>query len=134
MEYSNIIKRFEKRRARGKYDTKDKETRAKNSLYSLKMKRKPTLAETMVEVFLIKNKIHFMSQKGFLKPYHRIVDFYLPKPLKIIIEVDGDYHKIGEINSKDTQKDKVWAQLGYKTIRITNQQILDGETEQILVF
>lgn len=60
----------------------------------------------------------YIFQKGFLKPFHRIVDFYLPKK-KTIVEVDGGYHK--HTRERDALKDKLWLeQRGMKTIRIPN--------------
>jgi very-short-patch-repair endonuclease len=83
----------------------------------------PTHSEVIFKKFLIDNKITFIFQKGFLNPFHRIVDFYVPNG-KIIIEIDGGYHK--ETVKKDENKDKIWGNIGYKTIRITNEEINSG--------
>lgn len=96
---------------------------ARNSLYLQELRKKPTNSEIIFGDWMFSNKIPFRFQKGFLKPFHRIVDFYLAGK-KIIIEVDGEYHK--NIVDKDIYKDLVWSNMGYKTIRLKNSEILDG--------
>lgn len=78
------------------------------------------------------NKIRFMFQKGFLKPFHRIADFYIPNR-KLIIEVDGGYHEL--IKKQDELKDFLFKQKrGMKTIRIKNEQIWDKSYQKTLGF
>lgn len=59
------------------------------------LRAKPTKAESKVIEALDSLKIRHIFQKGFMCKGDavRLVDFYLPKPNKIIIEVDGDSHK-----------------------------------------
>lgn len=83
----------------------------------------PTKSEVIFKKYLIENKVVFMFQKGFLNPFHRIVDFYIPNG-QIIIEIDGGYHK--ETVEKDANKDKIWGKMGYTTIRITNDEVNSG--------
>jgi len=56
-----------------------KQTQRNNNLYKIKLIKKPTKAELIFKKFLEDKGIRFMFQKGFLKPFHRIVDFYIPK-------------------------------------------------------
>lgn len=100
-----------------------KQHQRNNFKYIEKLKSKPTEAEKSVMILLEQIGERYIFQKGFLKPFHRIVDFYIPKK-KIIIEVDGGYHK--DTREKDFLKDKLWLEKrGMKTIRITNEQILN---------
>jgi hypothetical protein len=46
-------------------------------------------------------RIHYMFQKGFIQgKYYCIVDFYLPKPYNICIEIDGKYNLSDEFKGK----------------------------------
>lgn len=95
-----------------------------NFKYRNELLNKLTPAELLVEDWLIKNNIKYLKQKGFLIPFHRIVDFYIPRK-KIIIEVDGDYHKL--IKNKDALKDFLWLKKrGMKTIRLMNDEVFSG--------
>lgn len=99
------------------------ERQRRNNLFVKKLRENPTKEELVFKRWLEDNKVYFKFQKGFLRPYHRIVDFYIPKK-KIIIEIDGDYHK--DVHQKDFMKDVTWAAMGYLTIRIPNFFINDG--------
>ena len=67
-----------------------------------------------------------MFQKGFLKPFHRIVDFYLPQ-YRLIIEIDGGYHN--DTKDKDDIKGKVWGR--FKTLRILNEDVYNSNFVEI---
>lgn len=121
--YIKRLKRLEKRIKEGKYTNAFRLYQAKNSLYRMKLKNMPTKSEVIFKKYLIENKVVFMFQKGFLNPFHRIVDFYIPNG-QIIIEIDGGYHK--ETVEKDANKDKIWGKMGYTTIRITNDEVNSG--------
>jgi very-short-patch-repair endonuclease len=55
-----------------------------------------------------------------------IVDFYCPSE-KLIIEVDGAYHQNPDQQVKDAIRDSVIRRrLGFKTVRFTNEQILQN--------
>lgn len=43
------------------------------------------------------------------------------KSLKLIIEVDGGYHNTEEQKKKDSERDKAFTSIGYKTIRCSNE-------------
>lgn len=98
---------------------------ATNSLFRCELKYKATKAEIIFGDWLWKNKVFFKFQKGFLKPFHRIVDFYLPD-LNTIVEIDGGYHK--KIIWKDQNKDKIWSK--FKTVRIKNEEIFDSSFKE----
>lgn len=102
----------------------------RNTKFIKQLRRKATQTEIIVGKWLLANNTHFIFQKGFFKPFHRIVDFYLPKIG--IIEVDGGYHK--HTRSKDSLKDDLWGKYRFlKTLRITDEQVLDGSFIPILV-
>ncbi len=50
-----------------------------------------------------------------------IVDFICRK-LKLIIELDGKYHDL--ISSQDQERDKELLKLGYRVIRISEQEVI----------
>lgn len=117
------LRRFNKRLNNNKFDTKQKLLSARNSIYRLQLKSKATKEEIIFGNYLQSLGIHFKFQKGFIVPFHRIVDFYLPH-IETIVEIDGGYHE--NIKEKDLHKDRVWlSKRGIKTIRFKNEEILD---------
>lgn len=100
-----------------------------NFKYRSQLIDRATKEEVLLKRWLDEVNVRYLFQKGFLKPFHRIVDFYIPKK-KIIIEIDGGYHKNTRL--KDSQKDTIWGQKGFKTYRILNEQVLDGSFVQLL--
>lgn len=102
----------------------NKDTQRNNFKYRRQLINRATKEELIFKNWLEKNNIKFMFQKGFLLPFHRIVDFYIPKK-KIIIEIDGGYHKNPAENMKDRWKDKrFFEDRGMKTFRIKNEEVL----------
>jgi very-short-patch-repair endonuclease len=106
--------------------------RSRTALFQNNLKENPTEAETIVLCWLTINNVYFKFQKAFVTPYCRIVDFYLPRPKKIILEIDGGYHK--ETVEKDFYKDLVWGKKGFKTIRITNEEVFNDSFKDKLKF
>ena len=96
----------------------------KNAGYVKGLRKRATLPEIVLGQYLLDKKIYFIFQKGFLTPFHRIVDFYLPKR-QIIIEVDGDIHRFSV--DKDKNKDTQFSIKRYmQTLRLTNKEVMDG--------
>lgn len=113
-------------------DNKQKIHQRNNLKYSKELRKNPTKAESIVRKYLKEKKVKHIFQKGFLIPFHRIVDFYIPKK-KIIIEIDGPIHLLTK--DKDTNKDKAFKKhRNFKTIRITNEQVYSGEYIKMLTF
>jgi len=54
-----------------------------------------------------------------------IVDFYSPK-LKLVIEVDGDSHYIGNAQNYDKIRDEYLNSLGIKVLRVKNSDIMNN--------
>src|ERR1700677_441550 len=96
-----------------------KHIQKRNSKFLKQLRKKITPSEKEFGYLLCEMKIPFIFQKGFLTPFHRIVDFYIPKK-GIIIEIDGGYHN--EIIQKDENKDRWFREKrGFRIIRIKNE-------------
>jgi very-short-patch-repair endonuclease len=54
-----------------------------------------------------------------------IVDFYCHK-LKIVIELDGDIHKKGNIRENDINRQNELEELGLKIIRFNNNEVINN--------
>ena len=52
-----------------------------------------------------------------------IFDFFCPAQ-KLIVEVDGGYHTEENQALLDTERDEYLAELGFRTLRFTNDQVL----------
>ncbi len=110
----------------------------RHSHFKTELERRATPEEKIVKAHLESIGIRFQFQRGLLKPFHRIVDFYIPKKSRpvgmgpLIIEIDGLYHE--NIAAKDRRKDLVAKQVRHMdTLRITNAQVTSGEFRDILV-
>lgn len=93
------------------------------TLMANKNRQNPTEAEyKMWHNFLSNDKTghRFLRQK----PIHRfIVDFYCSK-LNLAIEIDGNSHD--KRKGYDELRDKFLKQIGIKTIRFTNEEVLNN--------
>lgn len=68
--------------------------------------------------------ILFIEQKGFIQgDGYCICDFYLPRPRRIVIEIDGEYHAEPDRRRKDYAKDRYLQSRGFKVIRIPNHEV-----------
>lgn len=101
-------------------------------LSKYKLNYSTTKGEDKFEEVLIYNNLYYMKQKGFLSEAYVcfIADFYLPKPYKTIIEIDGSYHdtRVYEDKSRDTF---FLQQRGIRTIRFDNSFVLDNSVEYL---
>lgn len=96
-------------------------------LSKYKLKDTTTEYEVIVSNILNELNIKYIQQKGFLKEAYTcyIADFYLPKPYKVIIEVDGEYHQ--DRVFQDTSRDKYFLEKrGIRTLRINNQDVINN--------
>lgn len=74
------------------------------------LRSKPTESELIFKKRLEENNIKFIFQKCFIgQDYYCIVDFYLPKPFKVCIEIDGGYHDEAKQKAKDYYRTKAGA-------------------------
>lgn len=109
-------------------------------IYKQELTKKATLAEKALAKALIESPLHdryefqyiiYDKKKGKIEKFY-IADFCFPD-LKIIIELDGEYHFTPEQQKKDTQRTKDLKRLGYKVYRFSNSQILGSKNLQGLV-
>ena len=65
---------------------------------------------------------------------YRIVDFYLPRPYRLCIEIDGSCHDIKSTKSYDDWKDTklITKHRRFRIVRFTNQQVLANGFRQTL--
>lgn len=99
----------------------------RNALYRAQLQRKATRAEISFGYLLAEMQVKFLFQKGFFKPYHMILDFYIPGQM-VGFEIDGGYHKT--IKTKDNRRDSLLVTIrDIKTYRFTNEEVLDTPQE-----
>lgn len=97
-----------------------------------RLRNNPTNSETIFKEKLEIAGIDFVFQKSFIKDnYYCIVDFYLPKPYKICIEIDGEYHFNEPQKVKDGRKDEYLKSRNFKVLRITNEVAETFDSERI---
>lgn len=85
---------------------------------------KATKSELIFKKRLIDLGIRFIFQKGFIKGNgFYIVDFYLPRPHKIAIEIDGKIHNRPDIYLKDFRKNEYLRWRKIKVLRIKNEDV-----------
>lgn len=84
-----------------------------------RLRLNPTLAELKFQSKLDALGIRYIFQKGFIQGNgYYIVDFYIPKPYKIVIEIDGSSHDDRE--EYDKRKNAYLKKRGFWVVRITN--------------
>jgi very-short-patch-repair endonuclease len=89
-----------------------------------KLKKRPTISEIIFKNRLDSAGIKYMFQKGFIEGNNFcIADFYIPKPYKIVIEIDGEYHNNSNQIKRDLNKDRYYKERGFKIIRIKNNEV-----------
>lgn len=91
-----------------------------------------TIGELRYEEVLKYLNLHYLKQKGFLSKAYvcLIVDFYLPRPYKTIIEIDGGYHQTRR--EKDHGRDMFFErERGMRTIRIDNDHVLNTPIHEL---
>jgi len=97
------------------------------------LKSRPTKYELRIKELLEQLGIKFIFQKGFINgDYYCIVDFYLPKPYKICIEVDGEYHFTDDMRKRDARKDSYLRSRNFNVMRIRNEFANTIEPSQLL--
>lgn len=89
--------------------------------------------ERLVGEYLISKNISFIHQAPFMfddKIYFS--DFFIPK-MKLIIEVDGDYHNSIMQSENDEERDVLFSSIGIKTVRINNNETLNRRQIEIRI-
>ena len=94
-----------------------------HAIFVAQRTQRATPAENAFRSYLASLGLSYRFQRGFYKPYYRIVDFYLPT-LNAIIEINGPCHD----PDKDRRRDSLFEQArGIRILRLTNEQVLRGE-------
>lgn len=102
--------------------------------YARELRKNMTEAETKLWYAIRKKQIEgyqFYRQK-IIGNY--IVDFYCPRA-RIIVEVDGSQHYLGEKLGSDKKRDEFLRRLGFKVLRYNDIDVLgniEGVFENIL--
>jgi very-short-patch-repair endonuclease len=60
-----------------------------------------------------------------------IADFFI-KSIKMVIEVDGGYHKKAQQREKDAERDAYLKSKGYKVLRVLNEDVDTFEVKHII--
>lgn len=88
---------------------KEKPAKSRLAWAQYKLKHNPTNTEVIFKEFLEEFKIPFRFQKGIITSKKqssvRIMDFYVPR-LKIIFEIDGEYHNNTNQQIKDFEREQ----------------------------
>ena len=92
-----------------------------------------TPAELHTKQLLDELKIKYVFQKGFIVGNNFcIVDFYLPRPYRICLEIDGEYHQEPKQQIRDkSREDYLHNKRGFNILRISNTNILSMNSEQL---
>ncbi|KKR01634.1 MAG: hypothetical protein UT24_C0003G0041 [Candidatus Woesebacteria bacterium GW2011_GWB1_39_12] len=86
-----------------------------------------TEGELRMFPIIISLKVPFGSQERiFAADMVYKTDFLIMK--KLIVEVDGDSHESISRSTKDEQRDKILKDLGYPTVRFTDEETWETET------
>lgn len=97
------------------------------NLTKQKLRKQITPAEKSFISILKRLKIRFIFQKGFVfnKESFIVVDFYIPKPHKIVFEIDGDHHKELNQNTQDNRRTYYLEKhRSVKVYRFSNSEVL----------
>ena len=98
----------------GKHSLKDK--------YRKELSEKTTPMERKAEGYLRQLGISHRSQVGISNgPSFYIMDFHLPKPYRINLEIDGGYHR--RQVAYDRKRDHFMTMMRRRVVRITNEEM-----------
>ncbi len=99
-----------------------------------KLRNNTTKAEKILWVHLRKRQLLDTKFRRQFAIGKFVVDFYVPK-LKLVIEVDGDYHFTDDAQVRDQEREDFLKEHGVKVIlRITNDEVyndIDSVLEKI---
>ncbi len=101
---------------------------ARDSNYGLlkELAKKQKEAPTVAEIFLWKN-LKGKQTGGYKFRRQHIIDQFIADFVclekRLIVEVDGGYHALPEIQISDKQRTEILEEIGYKVIRFTNEEV-----------
>ena len=91
--------------------------------FAKEMRNSPTEAESVLWQYLSNNQRKGVRFKRQHPIKYFIADFYCHSK-KLIIEIDGGYHRIPEQYEYDRNRDDELEKLGLKVLHFTNEQVL----------
>ncbi len=107
----------------------------RNFKYRNELIKNATNSELLFKYKLDRAKIKYKFQKGFIAgDYHCIVDFYLPRPFRLCIEIDGSIHNSPKQILKDIEKDKYLKSRKFKVLRIKNEDVIYFDMKKLLEY
>ena len=112
------------------------EVSKRNSKYVKTLRGNATLAEKRMQGILDELDLRYMFQKGFFASgFHCIVDFYIPKPYKLCIEINGSAHDDSSARYRDAAKERYLVnKRGFNFLSVTNEEVFSGEAEHKLKY
>jgi very-short-patch-repair endonuclease len=95
--------------------------------YQLNMRCSPTPSEGIFESLLKEMNLPYKAQKGFFAKHKSftILDFWLGRPYRVAIEIDGLYHTYPDVVLKDKAKEDYLKQRRFHLIRFKNEDLSD---------
>jgi len=111
------------------YETADGAVYEVLKRFSIRMRKYPTEAESIMWLLLSSNSlgVHFRRQH-IIGDY--IADFICIKSM-LIIEIDGGYHFVNNQIVKDTERTQWLESQGYTVLRFTNEEVI-CDTDNVL--
>lgn len=96
--------------------------------YRLRRLAKATEAEQAFEKILTDSGLDYKVERAFFKNKATFcfADFYLGKPYRVVIEIDGEYHLEETQIFKDIEKENYLLSRGYHVIRFSNDMVLNN--------
>lgn len=94
------------------------------SFRARQLRIKATKHELRVKDLLSQRGTYYIFQKGFVKGgVCYIADFYIPKPWRLVIEVDGPSHFTEAGLEKDRIRDAYFVWRGFRVLHVTNDEV-----------
>ena len=111
------------------------EVRARSVEYAQKGRRYPTDKEEIIRKILLKSGLQFLQQKivHFNDRFY-IIDFYIKKPYKVCLEIDGWQHLGNRVDYDVERTLRLEQDKKLKVVRFRNDEIKETpEFESILI-
>lgn len=109
--------------SKNRYETTDASTYYLLLEHARRMRNNPTEAEKILWKYLASNRmgVHFRQQH----PIHGYIPDFVCLKQKLIIELDGGYHLVGEQPQMDKERTEWLSKEGYRVIRFTNEDVFN---------
>mgnify|MGYP001614637633 CR=1 FL=1 len=111
------------------------EAKAKSIEYARNGRRNPTEKEEVIRRILLKSGLPFLQQKvvHFNDRFY-IIDFYIKKPYKVCLEIDGWQHLGNRIDYDVNRTSRLERDKRLKVIRFRNDEVKETpEFESMLI-